>query len=103
MLYIKLKLEWGGGTGSWEQVISSRAKSLSLKLKQNMLYYTWEQVIEEMDVKMRDLQVTQRETEVVFECDNSQFEQFVSVLGQLIERQINSTPDYHSPRPLSSP
>ena len=49
---------------------------------------------EEIDTKMRDLHVLQKETEVVFECDTTQLEQTISVLGQLVEREIFSTPDY---------
>ena len=51
-----------------------------------------ERMTEEIDRKIRDLQVVEKETEVVFECDTTQLEQTISVWGQLIEREI--TPDY---------
>ena len=49
---------------------------------------------EDIDTKLTQLQVVEKETEVVFECDTQQLEQTISVLGQLIERDNISTPDY---------
>ena len=51
-------------------------------------------MIEDIDNRMKQLQLLEKETEVVFVCDTRQLEQSISVLGQLIERDIISTPDY---------
>ena len=76
-----------------QQLIDSKAE-LQGRMKENLLHSMRERMTEEMDTKMKDLQVVQREMEVVFECDTTQLEQTISVLGQLIEREIVSTPDY---------
>ena len=76
-----------------QQLIDSKADLQGL-MKENPLYSMRERMTEEIDTKMQDLQVTQKETEVVFECDTTQLEQTISVLGQLVEREIVSTPDY---------
>ena len=76
-----------------QQLINSKA-DLQGHMKENPLHSMRERMTEEIDTKMRDLQVTQKETEVVFECDTTQLEQTISVLGQLVEREIVSTPDY---------
>ena len=64
--------------------------------REEMIYQFRERMgeTEEIDTKMRDLQVAQMETEVVFECDTTQLEQTISVLGQLVEGEIVSIPDY---------
>ena len=76
-----------------QQLIDSKI-DLQNKMTENVLHSMRERMTEEMDTKMRDLLVVQRETEVVFECDTIHLEQTISVLGQLIEREIISTPDY---------
>ena len=76
-----------------QQLIDSKAE-IQGRMKENPLHSMLERTTEEIDTKMRDLQVTQKETEVVFECDTTQLEQTISVLGQLVEREIFSTPDY---------
>ena len=76
-----------------QQLIDSKA-DLQGHMKENPLHSMRERMTEEIDTKMRDLQVTQKETEVVFECDTTQLEQTISVLGQLVEREIVSTTDY---------
>ena len=78
-----------------QQLIDSKAE-IQGHMKENPLHSMRERMTEEIDKKMRDLQVTQKETEVVFECDTTQLEQTISVLGQLVEREIVSTPDYPS-------
>ena len=75
-----------------EQLIDSKAE-LQSRMKENLLHSMREKMIEDIDNKMKQLQVVEKETEVVFECDTRQLEQTISVLGQLIERVI-STPDY---------
>ena len=76
-----------------QQLIDSKAE-IQGRMKENPLHSMRERMTEEIDTKMRDLQVTQKETEVVFECDTTQLEQTILVLGQLVEREIVSTPDY---------
>ena len=76
-----------------QQLIDSKA-DLQGHMKENPLHSMRERMTEEIDKKMRDLQVAEKETEVLFECDTTQLEQTISVLGQLVEREIVSTPDY---------
>ena len=76
-----------------QQLIDSKAE-IQCHMKENPLHSMRERMTEEIDTKMRDLQVSQKETEVMFECDTTQLEQTISVLGQLVERTIVSTPDY---------
>ena len=76
-----------------QQLIDSKA-DLQGRMKENPLHSMRERMTEEIDRKMRDLQVVEKETEVVFECDTTQLEETISVWGQLIEREIVSTPDY---------
>ena len=64
-----------------QQLIDSKA-DLQGRMKENPLHSIRERMTEEIDRKMRDLQVVERETEVVFECDMTQLEQTIS------------TPDY---------
>ena len=66
---------------------------LESRMKENLLHSLREKMTEDIDTKMKQLQVIEKETEVVFECDTRQLEQTISVLGQLIERDI-SIPDY---------
>ena len=43
---------------------------------------------------MRQLEVVEREVELTFECDTRQLEETISVLGQLVEREILPIPNY---------
>ena len=76
-----------------QQLIDSKA-DLQSRMKENLLHSMREKMLEDIDTRMAQLQVVEKETEVVFECDTRQLEQTISVLGQLIEREIISTPDY---------
>ena len=76
-----------------QQLIDSKAE-IQGHMKENPLHSMRERMTEEIDTKMRDLEVSQKETEVLFECDTTQLEQTISVLGQLVEREIVSIPDY---------
>ena len=76
-----------------QQLIDSKA-DLQIRMKENLLHSLREKMLEDIDTRMTQLQVVEKETEVVFECDTRQLEQTISVLGQLIEREIVSTPDY---------
>ena len=76
-----------------QQLIDSKA-DLQSRMKENLLHSIREKMLEDIDTKMAQLQVVENETEVVFECDTRQLEQTISVLGQLIQREIISTPYY---------
>ena len=76
-----------------QQLIDSKA-DLQSRMKENLLHSMREKMLEDIDTRMAQLQVVEKETEVVFECDTRQLEQTISVLGQLIQRKIVSTPDY---------
>ena len=76
-----------------QQLIDSKA-DLQTRMKENLLHSMREKMLEDIDTRMTQLQVVENETEVVFECDTRQLEQTISVLGQLIEREIISIPDY---------
>ena len=76
-----------------QQLIDSKA-DLQSRMKENLLHSMREKILEDIDARMAQLQVVQKETEVVFECDTRQLEQTISVLGQLIQREIIPTPDY---------
>ena len=76
-----------------QQLIDSKA-DLQGRMKENRLHSMREKMLEDIDTKLTQLQVVEKETEVVFECDTRQLEQTISVLGQLIEREIIPTPDY---------
>ena len=76
-----------------QQLVDSKA-DLQSRMKENLLHSMREKMLEDIDTRMTQLQVVEKETEVVFLCDTRQLEQTISVLGQLIEREIISTPDY---------
>ena len=76
-----------------QQLIDSKA-DLESRMKENLLHSIRERMLEDIDTRMAQLQAVEKETEVVFECDTRQLEQTISVLGQLIQRKIVSTPDY---------
>ena len=76
-----------------QQLIDTKTE-VQTRMKENLLHSMREKILEDIDTRMTQLQVVEKETEVVFECDTRQLEQTISVLGQLIEREIISTPDY---------
>ena len=80
-----------------QQLIDTKTE-VQTRMKENLLHSMREKMLEDIDTRMTQLQVVEKETEVVFECDTQQLEQTISVLGQLIEREIVSTPD--DPAPL---
>ena len=51
-----------------------------------------ERLLEEIDTKIRQLEVVAREVEVAFECDTLRLEEIISALGQLVE--IEPIPNY---------
>ena len=76
-----------------QQLIDSKAEIQS-RMEDNLLHSMRDKILEDIDTKMAQLQVVENETEVVFECYTQQLEQTISVLGQVIQREIVSTPDY---------
>ena len=76
-----------------QQLIESKAE-IESHMKENLLHSMREKITEDIENKVKQLQVIDKETEVVFECDTRQLEQRISVLGKLIEREIISIPDY---------
>ena len=75
-----------------QQLIDTKTE-VQTRMKENLLHSLQEKMLEDIGTRMTQLQVVEKENEVVFECDTRQLEQTISVLGQLIERDI-STPDY---------
>ncbi|KAI6652699.1 hypothetical protein LOD99_4482 [Oopsacas minuta] len=75
------------------QLQESKA-SIQTQMKENMLQSMRERMIEDIDAKLKELRVTVRETEVLFQCETQQIEESIFVLGQLIEREIISPPNY---------
>ena len=59
-----------------------------------MLHSIREEMLEKIDAKLRLLRVVKRETEVVLDCNTRQLEQNISVLGELFEKEVISTPNY---------
>ena len=58
-----------------------------------MLHSMRDKMVEEIETKMRQVEVVEREVELMFECDTQQLEETISVLGQLVERDV-SIPNY---------
>ena len=63
-------------------------------MKENLLHSTRDRMVEDIETKMRQLEVVEREVELTFECDTRQLEETISVLGQLGEREILPIPNY---------
>ena len=76
-----------------QQLTDSKA-DLQTHMRENLLRSMREKMVEDIDNRMKQLQLVEKETEVVFECNTRQLEQTISVLGHLIEREIISIPDY---------
>ena len=76
-----------------QQLNDSRA-NLQTQMKENQLHSMLERMVEEIETRMRLLEVVAREVEVLLECDTQQLEETISVLGQLVEREIVPIPNY---------
>ena len=66
---------------------------LQTKMKQNLLHSMLDRMIDEIDSKMKQLKLTEREVELLFECDTQQLEETISHLGQLMEKDSVPTPE----------
>ena len=67
---------------------------LQAQMKENVLHTMRDRIVEDIETKMRQLEVVEREVELTFECDTRQLEETISVLGQLVEREILPIPKY---------
>ena len=67
---------------------------LQTQMKENLLHSMRDRIVEDIETKMRQLEVVEREVELTFECDTRQLEETISVLGQLVEREIIPIPNY---------
>ena len=67
---------------------------LQAQMKENLLHSMRDRMVEDIETKMRQLEVVEREVELTFECDTRQLEETISVLGQLVEREILPIPNY---------
>ena len=67
---------------------------LQAQMKENLLHSMRDKMVEDIETKMRQLEVVEREVELTFECDTRQLEETISVLGQLVEREILPIPNY---------
>ena len=76
-----------------QQLNDSRA-NLQTQMKENQLHSMLERMVEEIETRMRQLEVVAREVEVLLECDTQQLEETISVLGQLVERETVPIPNY---------
>ena len=66
---------------------------LQTQMKENVLHSMRDRIVEDIETKMRQLEVVEREVELTLECDTRQLEETISVLGQLVERDV-SIPNY---------
>ena len=75
-----------------QQLLESK-EHLHDKMADNMLHSLKERLTEEIETKMRDLEVTDRPIELSFHCETRELEETISQLGQLIQKQILPTPN----------
>ena len=67
---------------------------LQTELKANVLQSIRERTLEDIETKMRQLEVVEKEVELMFECDIQPLEETICMLGQLVERENLPIPDY---------
>ena len=76
------------------QKLNDSTANLQTQMKDNLLHSMLERIVDKIETRMRQLEVVEREVEVLFECDTQQLEETISVLGQLVEREIVPIPNY---------
>ena len=76
------------------QQLTDSKTHLQTEMKENVLRSMREKMVEDIEIKIRQLEVVEREVELMFECDTRQLEETISVLGQLVEREIIPIPNY---------
>ena len=77
-----------------KQQLLQTKEQLHDKMEENMLHSLREKMTEDIETKLRDLEVTDRPMELSFQCETREVEETISQLGQLIQKQILSTPNY---------
>ena len=75
-----------------KQQLLQAKEQLHDKMEENTLHSLREKMTEEIETKLRDLEVTDRPMELSFQCETREVEETISQLGQLI--QILLTPNY---------
>ena len=75
------------------QQLTDTRTHLQTEMKENVLHSMRARMLEEIETKMRQLEVVEREVQLTFECDTRQLEETISVLGQLVEPDV-SIPNY---------
>ena len=76
------------------QQLTDTKTHLQTEMKENVLRSMQEKMVEDIETKIKQLEVVEREVELMFECDTRQLEETISVLGQLVEREIFPIPNY---------
>ena len=87
------RAETAGRIRTLRQLTDTRTL-LQAQMKENVLHSMRDRIVEDIETKMRQLEVVDREVELTFECDTRQLEETISVLGQLVEREILPIPNY---------
>ena len=77
-----------------KQQLLQTKEQLHDKMEENILHSLREKMTEDIETKLRDLEVTDRPMELSFQCETREVEETISQLGQLIQKQILSTPNY---------
>ena len=73
---------------------------LQEKMVENTLQALREKMAEEIETQLKELEVTDRPVELLFQCDTRAVEETISQLGQLIQKEDTSIPNYSA---LSQP
>ena len=63
-------------------------------MAENILHSLRVKMTEKIETKLRDLEVTDRPMELSFQSETREVEETISQLGQLIQKQILSIPNY---------
>ena len=80
------------------QQLTDTRTHLQTEMKEKVLHSMRARMLEEIETKMRQLEVVEREVDLTFECDTRQLEETISVLGQLRDVSIPNYPALLEPR-----
>ena len=86
------RAETAGRIQTLRQLTDTRTH-LQTEMNENVLHSMRDKIVEDIETKMRQLEIVEREVELTFECDTRHLEETISVLGQLVERDV-SIPNY---------